>query len=284
MDDRLKLNIIYNGKETNFDLDKNSSLEDIKNRIFNEFNIADKDSIYIKFNDIKYEKIESSNYQVKIELLNKIKIDSNFDESTNKKDKETIEKLNNDILSLKEQIKTINIEHQNNIKKLQNEYEIFQTNVTSYYEQYCSSLNEEIKKMIEELNQTKLDNKDNNDDQNNIDNEINDICDKILDEIKELKTKNINDYNDNNPNEIIDEKNENKINFEINNINEGKLNFDINNASWEDFKNNYKMDKLTEEEKTKLKDIFDKKNRDCFQTGSILIEESYKNVKFEGMI
>lgn len=284
MDDRLKLNIIYNGKETNFDLDKNSSLEDIKNRIFNEFNIAEKDSIYIKFNDIKYEKIESSNYHVKIELLNKIKIDSNFDESTNKKDKETIEKLNNDILSLKEQIKTINIEHQNNIKKLQNEYEIFQTNVTSYYEQYCSSLNEEIKKMIEELNQTKLDNKDNNDAQNNIDNEINDIYDKILDEIKELKTKNINDYNDNNPNEIIDEKNENKINFEINNINEGKLNFDINNASWEDFKNNYKMDKLTEEEKTKLKDIFDKKNRDCFQTGSILIEESYKNVKFEGMI
>ena len=284
MDDRLKLNIIYNGKETNFDLDKNSSLEDIKNRIFNEFNIADKDSIYIKFNDIKYEKIESSNYQVKIELLNKIKIDSNFDELTHIKDKETIEKLNNDILSLKEQIKTINIEHQNNIKKLQNEYENFQTNVTSYYEQYCSSLNEEIKKMIEELNQTKLDNKDNNDAQNNIDNEINDIYDKILDEIKELKTKNINDYNDNNPNEIIDEKNENKINFEINNINEGKLNFDINNASWEDFKNNYKMDKLTEEEKTKLKDIFDKKNRDCFQTGSILIEESYKNVKFEGMI
>ena len=284
MDDRLKLNIIYNGKETNFDLDKNSSLEDIKNRIFNEFNIAEKDSIYIKFNDIKYEKIESSNYQVKIELLNNIKIDSKFDELTHKKDQETIEKLNNDILSLKEQIETINIEHQNNIKKLQNEYEIFQTNVTSYYEQYCSSLNEEIKKMIEELNQTKLDNKDNNDAQNNIDNEINDIYDKILDEIKELKAKNINDYNDNNQNEIIDEKNENKINFEINNINEGKLNFDINNASWEDFKNNYKMDKLTEEEKTKLKDIFDKKNRDCFQTGSILIEESYKNVKFEGMI
>ena len=284
MDDRLKLNIIYNGKETNFDLDKNSSLEDIKNRIFNEFNIADKDSIYIKFNDIKYEKIESSNYHVKIELLNKIEKDSNFDELTNKNDQETIDKLNNDILSLKEQIKTINIEHQNNIKKLQNEYEIFQTNVTKYYEQYCSSLNEEIKKMIEELNKTKLDNKDNNDAQNNIDNEINGICDKILDEIKELKAKNINDYNDNNPNEIIDEKNENKINFEINNINEGKLNFDINNASWEDFKNNYKMDKLTEEEKTKLKDIFDKKNRDCFQTGSILIEESYKNVKFEGMI
>ena len=284
MDDRLELNIIYNGKERNFDLDKNSSLEDIKNRIFNEFNIADKDSIYIKFNDIKYEKIESSNYQVKIELLNNIKIDSKFDELTHKKDQETIEKLNNDISSLKEQIKTINIEHQNNINKLQNEYEIFQTNVTKYYEQYCSSLNEEIKKMIEELNKTKLDNKDNNDAQNNIDNEINDIYDKILDEIKELKTKNINDYNDNNPNEIIDEKNENKINFEINNINEGKLNFDINNASWEDFKNNYKMDKLTEEEKTKLKDIFDKKNRDCFQTGSILIEESYKNVKFEGMI
>jgi len=284
MDDRLKLNIIYNGKETNFDLDKNSSLEDIKNRIFNEFNIADKDSIYIKFNDIKYEKIESSNYHVKIELLNKIEKDSNFDELTNKNDQETIDKLNNDILSLKEQIKTINIEHQNNIKKLQNEYEIFQTNVTKYYEQYCSSLNEEIKKMIEELNKTKLDNKDNNDAQNNIDNEIIDIYDKILDEIKELKTKNINDYNDNNPNEIIDEKNENKINFEINNINEGKLNFDINNASWEDFKNNYNMDKLTEEEKTKLNDIFYKKNRDCFQTGSILIEESYKNVKFEGMI
>ena len=284
MDDRLKLNIIYNGKETNFDLDKNSSLEDIKNRIFNEFNIADKDSIYIKFNDIKYEKIESSNYHVKIELLNKIEKDSNFDELTNKNDQETIDKLNNDILSLKEQIKTINIEHQNNIKKLQNEYEIFQTNVTKYYEQYCSSLNEEIKKMIEELNKTKLDNKDNNDAQNNIDNEINDIYDKILDEIKELKTKNINDYNDNNPNEIIDEKNENKINFEINNINEGKLNFDINNASWEDFKNNYNMDKLTEEEKKKLNDIFYKKNRDCFQTGSILIEESYKNVKFEGMI
>lgn len=284
MDDRLELNIIYNGKERNFDLDKNSSLEDIKNSISNEFNITDKDSIYIKFNDIKYEKIESSNYQVKIELLNNIKIDSKFDELTHKKDQETIEKLNNDISSLKEQIKTINIEHQNNINKLQNEYEIFQTNVTSYYEQYCSSLNEEIKKMIEELNQTKLDNKDNNVAQNNIDNEINDIYDKILDEIKELKTKNINDYNDNNPNEIIDEKNENKINFEINNINEGKLNFDINNASWEDFKNNYNMDKLTEEEKTKLKDIFYKKNMDCFQTGSILIEESYKNVKFEGMI
>ena len=281
MDDRLELNIIYNGKETNFDLDKNSSLEDIKNSIFNEFNITDKDSIYIKFNDIKYEKIESSNYQVKIELLNNIKIDSKFDELTHKKDQETIEKLKNDILSLKEQIETINFEYQNNIKKLQNEYEIFQTNATSYYEQYCSSLIEEIKKMNEELNQTKLDNKDNNDAQNNIDNEINDICDKILVEIKELKTKNINDYNDNNPNEIIDEKNENKINFEIN---EGELNFNIYNASWEDFKNNYQIDKLTEEEKAKLKDIFYKKNRDCFQTGSILIEESYKNVKFEGMI
>ena len=281
MDDRLKLNIIYNGKERNFDLDKNSSLEDIKNSIFNEFDIIDKDSIYIKFNDIKYEKIESSNYQVKIELLNNIKIDSKFDELTHKKDQETIEKLNNDISSLKEQIKTINIEHQNNINKLQNEYEIFQTNATSYYEQYCSSLIEEIKKMIEELNQTKLDNKDNNVVQNNIDNEINDIYDKILDEIKELKAKNINDYNDNNPNEIIDEKNENKINFEIN---EGELNFNIYNASWEDFKNNYQIDKLTEEEKAKLKDIFYKKNSDCFQTGSILIEESYKNVKFEGMI
>ena len=284
MDDRLKLNIIYNEKERNFDLDKNSSLEDIKNSISNEFNITDKDSIYIKFNDIKYEKIESSNYHVKIELLNKIEKDSNFDELTNKNDQETIDKLNNDISSLKEQIKTINIEHQNNINKLQNEYEIFQTNVTKYYEQYCSSLNEEIKKMIEELNQTKLDNKDNNDAQNNIDNEINDIYDKILVEIKELKTKNINDYNDNNPNEIIDEKNENKINFEINNINEGKLNFDINNASWEDFKNNYQIDNLTEEEKAKLKDIFHKKKKNCFDTASILIEESYKNVKFEGMI
>ena len=281
MDDRLNLNIIYNGKERNFDLDKNSSLEDIKNSIFNEFDIIDKDSIYIKFNDIKYEKIESSNYHVKIELLNKIKIDSNFDESTNKKDKETIEKLNNDILSLKEQIETINFEYQNNIKKLQNEYEIFQTNATSYYEQYCSSLIEEIKKMNEELNQTKLDNKDNNDAQNNIDNEINDICDKILVEIKELKTKNINDFNDNNPNEIIDEKNENKINFEIN---EGELNFNIYNASWEDFKNNYQIDKLTEEEKAKLKDIFYKKNRDCFDTASILIDESYKTVKFKGMV
>ena len=284
MDDRLELNIIYNGKERNFDLDKNSSLEDIKNSISNEFNITDKDSIYIKFNDIKYEKIESSNYQVKIELLNNIKIDSKFDELTHKKDQETIEKLNNDILSLKEQIETINIEHQNNIKKLQNEYEIFQTNVTSYYEQYCSSLNEEIKKMIEELNQTKLDNKDNNVVQNNIDNEINDICDKILDEIRDLKTKNINNFNDNNQNEIIDEKNENKINFEINNITKGKLNFNINNASWEDFKNNYPIDNLTEEEKAKLKDIFHEKNRDCFDTASILIEESYKKVKFEGMI
>ena len=168
MDDRLKLNIIYNGKERNFDY-KNSSLEDIKNSIFNEFNITDKGSIYIKFNDIKYEKIESSNYQVKIELLNKIKIDSNFDELTHEKYQETIDKLNNDILSLNEQIKTINIEHQNNIKKLQNEYEIFQKNVTSYYEQFCSSLIEEIKKMNEELNQTKLNNKDNNDAQNNID-------------------------------------------------------------------------------------------------------------------
>ena len=281
MDDRLNLNIIYNGKERNFDLDKNSSLEDIKNSISSEFNITDKDSIYIKFNDIKYEKIESSNYQVKIELLNNIKIDSKFDELTHKKDQETIEKLKNDILSLKEQIETINFEYQNNIKKLQNEYEIFQTNATSYYEQYCSSLIEEIKKMNEELNQTKLDNKDNNDAQNNIDNEINDICDKILVEIKELKTKNINDYNDNNPNEIIDEKNENKINFEIN---EGELNFNIYNASWEDFKNNYQIDKLTEEEKAKLKDIFYKKNRDCFDTASILIDESYKTVKFKGMV
>ena len=281
MDDRLNLNIIYNGKERNFDLDKNSSLEDIKNSISSEFNITDKDSIYIKFNDIKYEKIESSNYQVKIELLNNIKIDSKFDELTHKKDQETIEKLNNDISSLKEQIKTINFEYQNNIKKLQNEYEIFQTNATSYYEQYCSSLIEEIKKMNEELNQTKIDNKDNNDAQNNIDNEINDICDKILVEIKELKTKNINDFNDNNPNEIIDEKNENKINFEIN---EGELNFNIYNASWEDFKNNYQIDKLTEEEKAKLKDIFYKKNRDCFDTASILIDESYKTVKFKGMV
>ena len=281
MDDRLNLNIIYNGKERNFDLDKNSSLEDIKNSISSEFNITDKDSIYIKFNDIKYEKIESSNYQVKIELLNNIKIDSKFDELTHKKDQETIEKLKNDILSLKEQIETINFEYQNNIKKLQNEYEIFQTNATSYYEQYCSSLIEEIKKMNEELNQTKLDNKDNNDAQNNIDNEINDICDKILVEIKELKTKNINDFNDNNPNEIIDEKNENKINFEIN---EGELNFNIYNASWEDFKNNYQIDKLTEEEKAKLKDIFYKKNRDCFDTASILIDESYKTVKFKGMV
>ena len=281
MDDRLKLNIIYNVKETNFDLDKNSSLEDIKNSIFNEFDIIDKDSIYIKFNDIKYEKIESSNYQVKIELLNNIKKDSNFVELTHKKDQETIEKLNNDILSLNEQIKTIKIEHQNNIKKLQNEYEIFQTNVTRYYEQYCSSLIEEIKKMIEELNQTKLDNKDNNVVQNNIDNEINDICDKILDEIRGLKTKNINNFNDNNQNEIIDEKNENKINFEIN---EGELNFNIYNASWEDFKNNYQIDNLTEEEKDKLKKIFNKKNRNCFDTGSILIDESYKTVKFEGMI
>ena len=281
MDDRLNLNIIYNGKERNFDLDKNSSLEDIKNSISNEFNITDKDSIYIKFNDIKYEKIESSNYQVKIELLNNIKIDSKFDELTHKKDQETIEKLNNDISSLKEQIETINFEYQNNIKKLQNEYEIFQTNATSYYEQYCSSLIEEIKKMNEELNQTKIDNKDNNDAQNNIDNEINDICDKILVEIKELKTKNINDFNDNNPNEIIDEKNENKINFEIN---EGELNFNIYNASWEDFKNNYQIDKLTEEEKAKLKDIFYKKNRDCFDTASILIDESYKTVKFKGMV
>jgi len=284
MDDKLKLNIIYNEKEANFDLDKNLSLEDIKNSIFNEFDITDKDSIYIKFNDIKYEKIESNNYQVKIELLNKIKIDSNFDELTHKKDKETIEKLKNDISSLNEQIKIINLEHQYNIKKLQDEYEIFQTNVTRYYEQYCSSLIEEIKKVVGELNQTKLDNKDNNDDQNNIDNEINDICDKILVEIGELKTKNINDYNYNNQNEIIDEKNENKINFEINDINEGKLNFDINNASWEDFKNNYKMDNFTEEEKAKLKDIFYKNNRNCFDTGSILIDESYKTVKFEGMI
>ena len=124
-----KLSLIINYQEKNYEisLDNNSSFEEIKTNIIKELNIAENDEMYIKIFDIKYEKIDSENSQLKLVLLNTKDINTNLEQTNepNKdsmKDKdEQIEQMKNDEIEILK--KNINLKDEQNQKKIKEKEE-----------------------------------------------------------------------------------------------------------------------------------------------------------------
>ena len=102
--ENLKLIISFSDKkDLEFTLDNNFSFQEIKTKIFNEFNISESDdSINIKLSDIKYEKIDSDNNQIKI-ILNSNNNLNNLD-LNNSEIKQKVEEKQKEIDSLKNEI------------------------------------------------------------------------------------------------------------------------------------------------------------------------------------
>ena len=135
-----KLIISYSNKTLEMIFDINSSFEEIKSKIIKEFNISEKDSIYIKFFDIKYEKIDSQNFQLKLELNNE-----NVKKDTISKLEMTIKEKEHEIKSLNEQIEKIKKDYEENINEIENRYESLKNNLISQNNQNFKSLYNDLK-------------------------------------------------------------------------------------------------------------------------------------------
>ena len=258
---KLKLIINYLDKRSEINLDNNDSFEQAKINIAKKLNIPDKDkdNIFVKFFDIKYEKLSSQeNFQLKLDLFNY--------ENT----KEMVE-LQKEIEYLNKELESINKQYEENIKQIKNNFKSFKENI-------IKQNNENYKLLKDVISGVILNNKKGHE---NIDNnlyidknkemEILGLISQINKEIKEIKeNKNNNDNND---------RNEININ-EINEINE-KINMEDNNnnnsfyGTIEDFKNTYKLGNLgiTNEE---INTTFYKNKNDFFDKISKLIILSYK--------
>ena len=257
---KLKLIINYLDKSSEINLDNNDSFEQGKINIAKKLNIPDKDkdNIFVKFFDIKYEKLSSQeNFQLKLDLFNY--------ENT----KEMVE-LQKEIESLNKELESINKQYEENIKQIKNNFKSFKENI-------IKQNNENYKLLKDEISGVILNNKKGNE---NIDNnlyidknkemEILGLISQINKEVKEIKeNKNNNDNNDRN--EInINEINE-KINMEVNN---NKYSYD----TLKDFKKIYVIDNLGIPDE-KIIRIFSQKNGDFFDTMSELIKISYENLE-----
>ena len=153
---KLKLNNNYLGENYEIILDNNSSFEEIKAKIFEKFDLTENDQIYIKFSDIKYEKNDPENPELKISLLNSKNINQNSEQNlegiNQQKDKE-IEKLKNEILDLKKEIDLNNIEYQNNIKTIEENYENFKKKIIKQSNENYNNLKKEICELLEKIKQ-----------------------------------------------------------------------------------------------------------------------------------
>lgn len=276
---KTKLSINYLDKKAEMYLDNNISNEEIKENITKELKIADKDkdSIFIKFNDIKFVKLSpQETFEIKFELLNIQNLMNSKLISQNQDMEKDIEKMYNDILSFKKEMKSINEQYDKNIKDIKDNFESFKTILKTQNEDNFESLKKEI---VEIMSKNKIGNGniDNNIDDDE-DAEIYDLITQIKNEIKEIKNnkENIFDLN-NNLNNNRDE--ENKIN---NNLDKNKIeNEQKDNPNFygtiDDFKKLYSFDGLgiSDEE---INRIFCKKNGDFFETMSELIKRSYEDI------
>ena len=152
----------------------------------------------------------------------------------------TINKLNNEINSLKKDIENINEEYQKNIKTLEDNYQSFQESLISQTNENLIALKKEINELLSEKNR-KDKNKDNNSEND----------EEEFYEVEEDK----NEINDNDFFNILDDI---------------KL-----SGNYEVFKKQYKLDNLGIEEET-IKKIFEDCKEDFFDAASKIIEESYK--------
>ena len=256
---KLKLNNNYLGENYEIILDNNSSFEEIKAKIFEKFDLTENDQIYIKFSDIKYEKNDPENPELKISLLNSKNINQNSEQNlegiNQQKDKE-LEKLKNEILDLKKEIDLNNIEYQNNIKTIEENYENFKKKILKQSNENYNNLKKEICELLEKIKQKE------------------DEKDKIVVDDK----PNINDNN----NEIIicnkdnngQNENENKIYDDVN-YNIDDLKDIIIEGSFEDFEKyfNFSGYKINKERR---REIFEANNRQFFDSSSKIIEECFK--------
>ena len=254
---KLKLNNNL-GKNYEIILDNNSSFEEIKSKIMEELNFTENDQIYIKFSDIKYEKNDSENPELKISLLNAKDINQNLDQNLEKlnqqKDKE-IEELNNKILSLEKDIELIKTEYQNNIKTIEENYKDFKTKIIDKSKDNYNSLKEEIRELLKQISKKE------------------DKKDKIVVDDK----LNIND----NKNEIIlnnidnNEQYEAEININLDNYSDDDLKDVIITGEFDDFEKffNFSDYKINEERR---RQIFYANNKQFFAASSKIIEECYK--------
>ena len=259
----LKLIINYLGKSSEIKLDDNISFEQEKLNIAKELNISDEDknNIFVKFFDIKYEKLsQQANYYLKLELFNneqRLKLDSQ-----NKNDENEISALQKDIESFRNEMNSINELYENNIKQLQNNFGLFKKDI--------DKVDDELK--IKDGDENKNDNlyADKNE-------EIFNLINQIKNEIKEIKENNIDIDEINEINE--NDKNDNEIQEDENN----KNNF---YETLEKFKKTYQLENLGigEEE---IRRVFHNKGNDYFDTMSELIVRSYKkhgNIKDQPLI
>ena len=254
---KLKLNNNL-GKNYEIILDNNSSFEEIKSKIMEELNFTENDQIYIKFSDIKYEKNDSENPELKISLLNTKDINQNLEQNLEKlnqqKDKE-IEELNNKILSLEKDIELIKTEYQINIKTIEENYKDFKTKIIGKSKDNYNSLKEEIRELLKQISQKE------------------DKKDKIVVDDK----LNIND----NKNEIIlnnidnIEQYEDEININLDNYSDDDLKDVIITGEFEEFEKffNFRDYKINEDRR---RQIFDANHGQFFAASSKIIDECYK--------
>ena len=262
---KLKLIINYLDKSSEIDLDNNESFEQAKTNIAKELTIPDKDkdNIFVKFFDIKYEKLSSQeNFQLKLDLFN-------YENS-----KEMVE-LQNEIEFLSKELESINKQYEESIKQIQDNFKSFKENIIKQNNENYNLVKDEINEVISN-NKRENENKDNNlyVDKNK-EKDILGLISQIQKEIKEIKeyqnNNHINDELEKYINKVIEENKEyeeNKIE-DIDNIYDEKLKY---------FKKMYKTINLgfTDE---KIINTLKNKNGDFFDTMSDLIILSYENLE-----
>ena len=253
---KLKLNNNYLGKSYEIILDNNTSFDELKSKIIEEFNLTNNNQIYIKFFDIKFDKKDSDIPELKISLLNSKEINKNLVESNQLKDK-GMKILKDKINSLKNEINLINEEYHKNIKTIEENYESFKERLISQSNENYNSLTTEICELLKMSNQKE---------------------DKKVGDDEEIKFDNINynpplniDENGNAQNEIIN----NLIDFEFFDIDNEKYKNIKLSGSIEEFKNFFEFNNnmISRE---KLNEIFEKNKKNFLDASIELIEEICK--------
>ena len=258
----LKLIINYLDKTKEINLDSNTSFEQTKSNIAKELNISDedKDNIYVKFFDIKYEKLSpQTNFNLKLELF---KYEKDLSPNNqNKNSAKEIEALQNDISYFQKEINSINEQYENDIKLIQNNYENFKKSIKEQSNENNKLMNDAIVAISK--------NKDENENQNNDLNiekskDIFDLISQIKNEIKEIKE------NKNNNNNI---KDENEI-FKLEDFDKIDINVELG-GTFPEFKETYKLKNLGIDDETISRTFYNNK-KDYFDTMSELIVMSYE--------
>ena len=249
---KLKLNNNYLGKSYEIILDNNTSFDELKSKIIEEFNLTNNNQIYIKFFDIKFDKKDSDIPELKISLLNSKEINKDLVESNQLKDK-GMKILKDKINSLKNEINLINEEYRKNIKAIEENYESFKDRIITQSNENYNSLKREICELLEMGNQKE---------------------DKMVGNDEEIKFDNINEY----PllNKDKEEKFENAIiDIKDYDFDEGEYEKINLKGSFEQFENyfNFKNIKVSKE---KRRDILEKHNGQFLDASMEIIDENYK--------